>query len=94
MAKPQFLTILLAVTCFLGDVVSVSDREIEVCTVFYSTDALIFINTSNFIIECYMVHCAVNINLVQRRFVKFCRISLKSSMISCSNRKKRTWLVN
>ena len=33
MAKIQFLTILLVVTCFLGDVVSVTDKEIEVCNV-------------------------------------------------------------
>ena len=33
MAKIQFLTILLVVTCFLGGVVSVTDREFEVRTV-------------------------------------------------------------
>ena len=32
MAKIQFLTILLTVTCFLGGVVSVTDKEFEVCT--------------------------------------------------------------
>ena len=30
MAKIQFLTILLVVTCFLGGVVSVTDKEFEV----------------------------------------------------------------
>ena len=33
MAKIQFLTILLGVTCFLGSVVSATDKEIEVCSV-------------------------------------------------------------
>ena len=33
MVKIQFLTILLVVTCFLGDVVSVTDKELEVSTV-------------------------------------------------------------
>ena len=33
MAKIQFLTILLIVTCFLGRVVSVTDMEIEVSVV-------------------------------------------------------------
>ena len=33
MAKIQFLTILLTVTCFLGGVVSVTDKEFEVSTV-------------------------------------------------------------
>ena len=32
MEKIQFLTILLGVTCFLGGVVSVTDKEFEVCT--------------------------------------------------------------
>ena len=32
MAKIQFLTILLAVNCFLGGVVSVTDNDLEVCT--------------------------------------------------------------
>ena len=32
MAKIQFLTILLVVTCFLGSVVSVTDKEFEVCS--------------------------------------------------------------
>ena len=31
MAKTYFLTILLTVTCFLGGVVSVTDKEFEVC---------------------------------------------------------------
>ena len=35
MAKIQFLTILLVVTCFLGGVLSVTDKEFEVCNVFY-----------------------------------------------------------
>ena len=35
MAKIQFLTILLVVTCFLGGVVSVTDKEFEVRTVHY-----------------------------------------------------------
>ena len=33
MAKIQFLTILLTVTCFLGGFVSVTDKEFEVSTV-------------------------------------------------------------
>ena len=33
MAKIQFLTILLIVTCFLGGVVSVTDKEFEVSDV-------------------------------------------------------------
>ena len=33
MVKIQFLTILLVVTWFLGSVVSVTDKEFEVCTV-------------------------------------------------------------
>ena len=33
MAKIQFLTILLTVTCFLGSVVSVTDKEFDVSTV-------------------------------------------------------------
>ena len=33
MAKIQFLTILLAATCFLGGVISVTDKEFEVCNV-------------------------------------------------------------
>ena len=33
MVKIQFLTILLTVTCFLGGVVSVADKEYEVCNV-------------------------------------------------------------
>ena len=32
MAKIQFLTILLTITCFPGGVVSVTDMEFEVCT--------------------------------------------------------------
>ena len=32
MAKIQFLTILLTVTCFLGSVVSVTHKEFEVCS--------------------------------------------------------------
>ena len=35
MAKIQFLTISLTVTCFLGDVISVTDKEFEVCTEHY-----------------------------------------------------------
>ena len=35
MAKIEFLTILLTVTCFLGGVVSVTDKELEVCGVFW-----------------------------------------------------------
>ena len=31
MAKIQFLTILLVVTCFLGGVISITDKEFEVC---------------------------------------------------------------
>ena len=31
MAKIQFLTILLVVTCFVDSVVSVTDKEFEVC---------------------------------------------------------------
>ena len=31
MAETNFLTILLTVTCFLGGVVSVTDKEFEVC---------------------------------------------------------------
>ena len=39
MAKLQFLTILLTVTCFLGGVVSITDKEFEVSTVqLYSGD--------------------------------------------------------
>ena len=34
MAKIQFLTILLLVTCFLGDVLSVTDSEFKVSNVF------------------------------------------------------------
>ena len=34
MAKIQFLTILLVVTCFLGGVVSVTDKEFKVSDVF------------------------------------------------------------
>ena len=41
MAKIQFLTILLAVTCFLGGVVSVTDKEFDVSDVFYSTSVSI-----------------------------------------------------
>ena len=33
MMKIQFLTTLLTVTCFLGGVVSVTDKEFEVTTV-------------------------------------------------------------
>ena len=36
MVRIQFLTILLTVTCFLGGVVSVTDKEFEVCTEFNS----------------------------------------------------------
>ena len=36
MAKIQFLTILLTVTCFLGGVVSVTNKEFDVCDVFFS----------------------------------------------------------
>ena len=32
MFEIDFLTILLVVTCFLGGVVSVTDKEFEVCT--------------------------------------------------------------
>ena len=35
MAKMQFLTILLFVTSFLGGVVSVTDKDLEVCTAHY-----------------------------------------------------------
>ena len=35
MAKIQFLTILFVVTCFLGGVVSVTDKEFEVCAEIY-----------------------------------------------------------
>ena len=35
MAKVKFLTILLTVTCFLGGLVSVTDNEFEVRSVFY-----------------------------------------------------------
>ena len=44
MAKIQFLTILLAVTCFLGGVVSVTDKEIKVCNAFYTGSVLYPIN--------------------------------------------------
>ena len=40
MATIQFLTILLTVTCFLDCVVSVTDKELEVRTVFYSKHLL------------------------------------------------------
>ena len=33
MVKIEFLTILLVVTCFLGGVVSLTDKELEVRTV-------------------------------------------------------------
>ena len=32
MAKIQFLTILLTVSCFLGGVVSVTDKDFKVCS--------------------------------------------------------------
>ena len=37
MAKMQFLIILLAVACFLGGVISVTDKEFEVRTVLYTS---------------------------------------------------------
>ena len=40
MAKIQFLTILLAVTCFLGGVVSVTDKEFQVGVVFCAWNLL------------------------------------------------------
>ena len=36
MAKIQFLTILLTVTCFLGSVICVTDKKFDICDVFYS----------------------------------------------------------
>ena len=46
MAKIQFLTILLTVTCFLGGVVSVTDKELEVRDVFYPNKKQIVLNFS------------------------------------------------
>ena len=37
MAMIQFLTIMLVVTCFLGGVISVTDKEFEVHTVLYTS---------------------------------------------------------
>ena len=50
MANIQFLTILLVVTCFLGGVVSVTDKEFEVCTVLYLNLAFNLITVTYFLI--------------------------------------------
>ena len=50
MAKIQFLTIFLTVAFFLGGVVSVTDKELQVRTAFYLSRALNLITVTYFFI--------------------------------------------
>ena len=54
MAKIQFLTILLVVTCFLGGVISATDMEFEVCTCTGVTMAKIQFLTILLTVTCFL----------------------------------------
>ena len=75
MAKIQFLTILLAVTCFLGGVVSLTDKELEVCDVFNTIPVLKLLNTMLHLVRAVrtlfyvlIFHLTLNLLIFQERF--------------------------
>ena len=93
MAKIQFLIILLVVTCFVGGVVSVTDKEIEVNIVFFATDLRKGLCDSYFAVyglDRVRTTFMYLFTSSQTHFVSFSRIVSSRLIVSCSSCKKKT----